>query len=127
MTTPRPGPRYGGTRPNELWRIDSKGPFVIQLADRGYLTTRIVGLVDDYSRFVIGLRILPTAEATPILAWLDECFELCGQPLELMSDNGQPFVYWMPYVLTRFGKRLELSRVLRPEIERSVGLPYQRT
>jgi transposase InsO family protein len=103
----RPGPRYERTRPNELWHIDIKGPFFIQLADRGYLKTWIVGLVDDYSRFVIGLRILPKAEATPILAWLDECFELCGQPLELMSDNGQPFVYWMPYVLTRFGKRLQ--------------------
>jgi transposase InsO family protein len=24
-----------------------------------------------------------------------------------MSDNGLPFVVWMPYVLTRFGKRLQ--------------------
>jgi transposase InsO family protein len=24
-----------------------------------------------------------------------------------MSDNGLPFVFWMPYVLTKFGKRLE--------------------
>ena len=37
---------------------------------------------------------------------LDECFELCGQPLQLMSDNGLPFVVWMPGMLTRFGKRL---------------------
>ena len=104
---PRPGPRYERTRANELWHIDIKGPFFIQLASRGYLKTWIVGLIDDYSRFVIGLRILPEAKAAPILAWLEECFELCGQPLELMSDNGLPFVFWMPYVLTRFGKRLQ--------------------
>ena len=103
---PRPGPRYERTSPNELWHIDIKGPFFINLGGRSYIKTWIVGLVDDYSRFVIGLRILPQAAAAPILIWLEECFELCGRPLELMSDNGQPFVVWMPYVLTRFGKRL---------------------
>ena len=106
-SVPRPpGPRYERTRPNELWHIDIKGPFFISLA-RGYLKTWIVGLVDDHSRFVIGLRTLMETKAIPILRWLDECFELCGQPLQVMSDNGQPFVFWMPYVLTRFGKRLQ--------------------
>ncbi len=115
---PRPGPRYERTKPNELWHIDIKGPFFINLAGRGYIKTWIVGLVDDYSRFVIGLRILPEAKAGPILSWLEECFELCGHPLELMSDNGQPFVFWMPYVLTRFGKRLRELHVqhLRTQI-----------
>jgi transposase InsO family protein len=65
-----------------------------------------VGLVDDHSRFVIGLRILTETKAAPILRWLDECFELCGQPLQLMSDNGLSFVVWMPGMLTRFGKGL---------------------
>jgi len=102
---PRPGPRYERTTP-ELWHIDIKGPFFINLGPRKYIKTWIVGLIDDHSRFVIGLRILPQAAAIPILTWLEECFELCGRPLELMSDNGQPFVVWMPYVLTRFGKRL---------------------
>jgi transposase InsO family protein len=105
-TVPRsPGPRYERSQPNELWHIDIKGPFFIHLAP-GYLKTWIVGLVDDHSRFVIGLRILTETKAAPILRWLDECFELCGQPLQLMSDNGQPFVVWMPGVLTLFGKRL---------------------
>ena len=66
-----------------------------------------MGLVDDHSRFLIGLRIHTDTQAAPILRWLDECFELCGQPLQLMTDNGTPFVVWMPYVLTRFGKRLQ--------------------
>lgn len=105
-TVPRPpGPRYERSRPNELWHIDIKGPFFIHLGGH-YLKTWIVGLVDDHSRFVIGLRILSARKAQPILSWLDECFELCGQPLELMSDNGDPFVFWMPRVLTLFGKRL---------------------
>jgi transposase InsO family protein len=115
---PHPGPRYERPQPNELWHIDIKGPFFISLARRGYLKTWIVGLVDDHSRFVIGLRIMTEAKAVPILLWLEECFELCGQPLQLMSDNGQPFVVWMPYVLTRFGKRLQQLHIthLRTQI-----------
>ncbi len=49
---PRPGPRYERSQPNELWHIDVKGPFFINLGGRGYLKTWIVGLVDDHSRFV---------------------------------------------------------------------------
>jgi transposase InsO family protein len=117
-TVPRPpGPRYERSRPNELWHIDIKGPFFIHLSGR-YIKTWIVGLIDDHSRFVIGLRILSEQRAQPILQWLEECFELCGRPLELMSDNGQPFVFWMPGILTLFGKRLRDLRIrhLRTQI-----------
>jgi transposase InsO family protein len=103
---PAPGPRYERSQPNELWHIDIKGPFFIHLTGRGYLKTWLFGLVDDHSRFLIGLQIHTDSQAAPILSWLEECFELCGQPLQLMSDNGNPFVVWMPGVLTRFGKRL---------------------
>jgi transposase InsO family protein len=100
------GPRYERPAPNELWHIDIKGPFFIQLARREYLKTWIVGLLDDHSRFLLGLRIQTDAQAAPILVWLRDCIELCGAPLDLMSDNGSPFVVWMPGVLTRFGKTL---------------------
>ncbi|GAC1488842.1 MAG: hypothetical protein NVS1B1_05650 [Candidatus Limnocylindrales bacterium] len=100
------GPRYERGSPNSLWHIDIKGPFFIQLAKDRYLKTFLVGLVDDHSRYVIGLRILPATTAEPILTGLADCFELCGRPLDLMSDNGTPFVVWMPGVLTRFGKTL---------------------
>ena len=35
----------------------------------------------------------------------------CGVPLEVMSDNGAPFVVWMPGVLTLFGRTLADLRV----------------
>jgi transposase InsO family protein len=101
------GPAYERGRPNELWHIDIKGPFFLRRSVREYEKVWIVGLVDDHSRFLIGLRVLPRPQARPILAWLDDCVELCGTPLELMSDNGSPFVVWMPGVLTLFGKTLE--------------------
>lgn len=113
LGTARPSQRrerglaYERGRPNELWHIDIKGPFFLRRSARDYEKTWIVGLVDDHSRFLIGLRILPRPQVKPILAWLDDCLELCGTPLELMSDNGSPFVVWMPGVLTLFGKTLE--------------------
>jgi len=90
------GPRYERSSPNSLWHIDLKGPFFIQLTRGRYLKTWIIGLVDDHSRYVIGLRIATDQQSAPILAWLRDCVELCGRPLDLMSDNGSPFVTWMP-------------------------------
>jgi transposase InsO family protein len=112
------GPAYERSRPNELWHIDIKGPFFLQRAKGEFSKVWIVGLVDDHSRFLIGLRVLPRPQSRPILAWLDDCFELCGIPIELMSDNGSPFVTWMPGVLTLFGKTLEELRIrhLRTQI-----------
>jgi len=105
------GPAYERSRPNELWHIDIKGPFFLRRARGEFTKVWIVGLVDDHSRFLIGLRVLPRPQSKPILAWLDDCLELCGTPLELMSDNGSPFVVWMPGVLTLFGKTLEELRI----------------
>jgi len=116
---PQPGPRYERSLPNELWHIDIKGPFFINVAGAGYLKTWIVGLVDDHSRFVLGLRIHTDAKLAPLLVWLDDCFEIWGQPIELMSDNGSPFVRFLPRLLpTGFGKRLAERRIrhLRTQI-----------
>jgi transposase InsO family protein len=105
------GPAYERGRPNELWHIDIKGPFFLRRSRGEYTKVWIVGLVDDHSRFLIGLRVLPRPQARPILAWLEDCLEVCGAPIELMSDNGSPFVVWMPGVLTLFGKTLEDLRI----------------
>src|SRR5207245_5999757 len=104
---PEAGPRYELSQPNELWHIDIKGPFFLQLREHRYLKTGLLGLVDDHSRYVLGLRIQTSSQLAPILIWLRDCIELCGQPLVVMSDNGSPFVVWMPGVLTAFGKTLQ--------------------
>ena len=100
------GPRYERASPNSLWHIDIKGPFFIQLERQRYLKTWIIGLVDDHSRYILGLRIATDQQSEAIVRWLHDCVELCGRPIDLMSDNGTPFVVWMPGVLTRFGETL---------------------
>jgi transposase len=53
------GPAYERARPNELWHIDIKGPFFLQRTKGEFTKVWIVGLVDDHSRFLIGLRACP--------------------------------------------------------------------
>ena len=116
------GPRYERSRPNSLWHIDIKGPFFIQLSKDRYLKTWIFGLVDDHSRYVLGLRIATGREIATILAWLRDCIELCGRPLDLMSDNGTEFVHWMPGLLNRFGKTLRELEIR--QIRTQVNTPW---
>jgi len=116
------GPAYERSRPDELWHIDIKGPFWLQRAPGDYTKVWIVGLVDDHSRYLIGLRVLPRPSTDPILAWLADCFELCGLPLEVMSDNGSPFATWVPGVLTLFGRTLAELRI--KHIRTQVNSPW---
>lgn len=114
-----PGPRYERGSPNELWHIDLKGPFYFRARRGPVRSCHFVALIDDFSRFLVGIRALPTRHAEPILATLEEAIELCGVPLELMSDNGTPFVILIEGLLTRFQRTLvELSiRHIRTQID----------
>lgn len=114
-----PGPRYERSSPNELWHIDLKGPFFFQARRGPVRSCHFVALVDDFSRFLVGIRALPTRHAGPILATLEEAIELCGVPLELMSDNGTPFVILIEGLLTRFQRTLDELRIrhIRTQID----------
>ena len=80
------GPAYERALPDELWHIDIKGPFWLRRSASEHTKVWIVGLVDDHSRFLIGLHVLPHPATEPILEWLSDCLELVGIPLEVMSD-----------------------------------------
>jgi len=114
-----PGPRYERTSPNDLWHIDLKGPFYLPSATGGRRTCHFVALVDDFSRFLLGIRAVPSREALPILEALAEAIDLCGVPHELMTDNGTPFVAVLRSMLSRFQRSLaELEiRHIRTQID----------
>jgi transposase InsO family protein len=114
-----PGPRYERAAANELWHIDLKGPFFFVGASGRARTCHFVALVDDHSRFLLGIRAVPTKEAVWVLALLEEAIELCGVPHELMTDNGTPFVAITRAMLSRFQRSLaELSiRHIRTQID----------
>jgi transposase InsO family protein len=114
-----PGPRYERAAVNELWHIDLKGPFYLLGVTGRARTCHFVALVNDHSRFLLGIRAVPTKEAVWVLALLEEAIELCGVPHELMTDNGTPFVAITRSMLSRFQRSLgELSiRHIRTQID----------
>src|SRR3990170_6003733 len=114
-----PGPRYERSSPNELWHIDLKGPFYLHPLHGSIRTCHFVALVDDHSRYLLGLRALPTKQAVAVLDVLGEAIELCGIPLALMSDNGTPFVTIVRTMLSRFQRNLaELEiRHIRTQVD----------
>ena len=114
-----PGPRYERDGANELWHVDLKGPFYFRQPSGGLKTCHFVALVDDFSRFLLGIRAVPSIEAVPVLRLLEETVELCGVPLALMSDNGTPFVSIAKTLLNRFQRTLEELRIrhIRTQID----------
>ena len=102
----QPGARYEREAINEIWHIDFKGPFYLLGSSGGHRSCHFVALVDDFSRFLLGIRAVPTREAAPVLATLAEAVELCGVPLAVMSDNGSPFVAIIRTTLSRFQRSL---------------------
>ena len=114
-----PGPRYERAAVNELWHIDLKGPFYMLGATGRARTCHFVALVDDHSRFLLGIRAVPTKEAIWVLGLLEEAIELCGVPHELMSDNGTPFVAIARSMLSRFQRTLDELRIrhIRTQID----------
>jgi len=114
-----PGPRYERSSPNDLWHIDLKGPFYFHPPRGPISTCHFLALVDDFSRYLLGIHAVPTKEAIPVLETLAEAIELCGVPHELMSDNGTPFVTIVRTMLSRFQRSLaELEiRHIRTQID----------
>ena len=49
-----------------------------------------MALVDDHSRYLLGIRAVPSKEALVILDLLGEAIELCRIPLALMTDTARP-------------------------------------
>ena len=114
-----PGPRYERRNPNELWHIDLKGPLYLYPSRGPVRTCHFVALVDDHSRYLLGIRAVPTKQAVAVLDVLGEAIELCAIPLALMSDNGTPFVAIAGWMMSRFQRTLaELSiRHIRTQID----------
>jgi hypothetical protein len=133
-------------RPNELWHIDpERVPFSFGGARRRG-SCHFVGLIDDPSRcpaallpccpaaplprcpvpprcpappLPAGIAPCRTREALPILEPLGKTVEVCCVPLELMSDNGTPFVAVVRTMLRRFQRTLEelAVRPVRTQID----------
>lgn len=77
---PTHGPRYERAVVNELWHIDLKGPFYLLGRTSRTRTCHFAALVDDHSRFLLGIRAVPTKEAIGILDLLAEATSCAAFP-----------------------------------------------
>lgn len=73
--------------PNEVWTVDFKGWWYGAQGGRCEpLTVR-----DEFSRYVLDLRIMPDARTGTVRHSFEKLFEKNGLPGAIRSDNGAPF------------------------------------
>jgi len=136
-----PYQRFERASPNELWQMDFKGHFGLGNGQRCHALT----VLDDHSRFLVGLRACPDETQVTVQTHLTDLFRQCGLPAWMLMDNGAPWgddaetrqtrlTVWLlrlgigvshgrPYHPQTQGKDERLHRTLHAEVLRWVS-PY---
>ena len=84
----RPGQRFSRPEPNQLWQMDFKGHFALQRAPgRCHPLT----VLDDCSRYVVGLQACGDEQTTTVQSQLARIFAVYGLPECILCDNGSPW------------------------------------
>lgn len=78
--------RFAADQPNDLWQLDFKAPAPVREG-----TIHPLLILDDHSRFVVGLRASPNQQHDTVRAALTAVFQRYGLPARLLSDNGSPW------------------------------------
>jgi transposase InsO family protein len=82
--------RWQSERPNALWHADvCHGP-TLQVGDRS-IPVRVHALMDDHSRFILGLCAVSTERETDMLTLLVSAVRRHGVPDALYLDNGSTY------------------------------------
>ncbi len=109
--------RFQREQPNQLWQMDFKGEY--RLPD-GRCTP--LSIIDDCSRFSLGLIGLRSTISERVSERLISCFEEFGLPDEILMDHGPPwFATSHPYGLSRIAVLL-IKQGIRPVLT-GVGHP----
>jgi transposase InsO family protein len=116
--------RFVRPAPNDLWQMDAKGHYPLGPRGRCHPLT----ILDDHSRYVVGLYALPTLEGARVRAAVIECFARYGVPTAMLMDHGSP--WWAPQneaglsalsvFLLKQGIRLVHGRVRHPQTQGKV-------
>lgn len=78
--------RFEHAAPNELWQMDFKGHFAMA---RG--RCHPLSVIDDHSRFAVGLRACADERGRTVQAELTRLFRRYGLPRRILADNGAPW------------------------------------
>jgi transposase InsO family protein len=89
--------------PNQLWQTDI---FTFRLAGKN---AYLIGFLDDYSRYVVGLDVFRSQTAEHVLEVYRTAVAEYGVPKEMLSDQGRQYSSWRG--TTRFEAELRKDRV----------------
>jgi len=121
VTPPTAWQRFERALPNELWQMDFKGHFAMQVGGRCHPLTAL----DDHSRFNLILAACGDETGATVQPALTAAFSCYGLPDALLIDNGPPwgcadslcpytkFTVW----LLRLGVRVLHGRPYHPQTQ----------
>jgi len=89
--------------PNQMWQSDI---FTFRLGGRyAYL----IGFIDDYSRYMVGLELYRTQTADQVLEVYRRAIGEYGVPKEMLTDRGRQYTNWRG--TTRFEREIGKERI----------------
>jgi len=115
--------RFERSAPNELWQMDGKGEY-----RGGEGTCYPLSILDDHSRYAVGLYGLRTFTAEEIYPCVVRTFERYGVPEAMLMDRGSVWwgtkngygLTWLSVRLIEQGIRLHYGRVHHPQTQGKV-------
>jgi putative transposase len=109
--------RFEASRPLELCQMDILEFFIHKL--KVYL----ILLLDDYSRFILGRRLLDKTSIDSVIGVLQDAIDRYGKMEELLTDRG--FVFYSWHGINRFERYLETEGIhhthARPHHPQTLG------
>ena len=114
--------RFERERPNQLWQMDFKGPKNWPHA------VGPLSVIDDHSRYLIALEATGKLDGDLVRKQLEQAFERCGVPDEMLMDHGTPWWNWQSFSgrthlslwMMRQGIRLCWSGIRHPQTQGKV-------
>jgi transposase InsO family protein len=115
--------RFERSAPNELWQMDGKGEYRSKDG-----TCYPLSILDDHSRYVVGLYGLAAFTAEQVYPCLLRTFERYGVPEAMLMDHGTVWwgtangygLTWLSVRLIEQGIRLLYGRVHHPQTQGKV-------
>jgi len=99
-----PKPRFfERATPNQMWQSDI---FTFHLAGKN---AYLIGFLDDYSRFLVGLELYRSQTAENVLELYRRAVGEFGVPREMLTDNGRQYAAWRG--VTRFQQEMQKDKV----------------
>ena len=111
------GQRFEARRPLELAQMDILEFFINKLK------VYVILLLDDFSRFILGWRLLEETSIDAVIGLVQDAIDRYGKMVEILTDRGFVFYSWRG--VNRFERYLELEGIdhthARPHHPQTLG------